>query len=249
MKSVFYVFELLLCFHFILACGPGLYGDDCALPCPVNCLGKVCDVTDGTCGNCSDGWTGSYCDLSCPTGTYGRDCASVCKGYCKGGCNHVTGKCDSGCEPGWDIENCNVVCTKGRYGMDCKFKCGRCRDGMACHHVTGRCVSGCEPGFTGQNCNNDCPYGHYGDKCEKFCGEDARCNPVTGECCGCTDLKKLVSEKDETLDHKEEVVIGLSVPLGVSLIVNVILCLTTCYYYIIFKEECKGEKKGEQFLN
>ena len=38
--------------------------------------------------------------------------------------------------------------------MDCKFKCGRCRDGMACHHVTGRCVSGCEPGFTGQNCNN-----------------------------------------------------------------------------------------------
>ena len=58
-----------------------------------------------------------------------------------------------------------------------------------------------------------------------------------------------VSEKDETLDHKEEVVIGLSVPLGVSLIVNVILCLTTCYYYIIYKEECKGEKKGEQFLN
>lgn len=36
-----------------------------------------------------------------------------------------------------------------------------------------------------------CPDGHYGDKCEKMCGKDAKCNHVTGECCGCTELHML----------------------------------------------------------
>lgn len=247
MEVPFCVLELLLCLTFIFACDPGWYGDDCKLPCPENCFDKVCDVIEGTCHNCSHGYTGSYCDLSCPKGTYGRDCASVCKGYCKNGCNSVTGKCDNGCEPGWYTDECHTVCPKGSYGQDCRSKCGRCRDKVACHHVTGQCVSGCEPGYTGQNCNNVCPDGHYGYKCEKFCGEDSECNPVTGECCGCTDLRVIVKEKDETLDHKEEIVIGLAVPLGISLLINVILCLTTCYYYIIYKEE--STKKRDQFLN
>lgn len=63
----------------------------------------------------------------------------------------------------------------------------------------------------------------------------------------CNKLNVSVKEKDETLDHKEEIVIGLAVPLGISLLINVILCLTTCYYYIIYKEE--STKKKDQFLN
>ncbi|XP_048743766.2 scavenger receptor class F member 2-like [Ostrea edulis] len=245
---VFVIIDLMLCVKCTFACSSGWYGDGCVLECPSNCRGNVCDVTQGTCSNCTDGWTGNYCDQPCSLGTFGKDCGQVCKGHCKDGCNHVTGKCDKGCEDGWYTENCNIGCPRGSYGAGCKYRCGRCRDGVGCHHVTGYCVSGCEPGYTGQACNNVCPYGHYGEKCEKFCGADSRCNPVTGECCGCTELLKLVEERGGNLDHKSEVVIGLAVPLGVSLVVNCTLCLATCYYYIIYKEEI-GKRKGENFLN
>lgn len=46
-----------------VSCNPGFYGDDCKIPCPVNCLEHVRDVSGGTCGNCSHGWTGSFCDI------------------------------------------------------------------------------------------------------------------------------------------------------------------------------------------
>ncbi|XP_062620887.1 multiple epidermal growth factor-like domains protein 10 [Saccostrea cucullata] len=148
----------------------------------------------------------------------------------------------------------SIVFPSGTYGVECRFKCGQCRDGVACHHVSGTCVSGCEPGYTGQACNKVYPYGQYGDKCEKFCGADAKCNPVTGECCGCTELLKSVKEKDANLDHEEKVVIGLAVPLGVSLLLNCILCSATCYFYIIYKEEIvkkrdERDEKNEHFLN
>lgn len=42
-----------------------------------------------------------------------------------------------------------------------------------------------------KHCVSVCPDGHYGDKCEKTCGIDAKCNHVTGECCGCTELRTL----------------------------------------------------------
>jgi uncharacterized membrane protein len=58
----------------------------------------------------------------------------------------------------------------------------------------------------------------------------------------------VVEERGENLEEKREVVIGLAVPLGVSLVVNCTLCLATCYYYIIYKEEV-GKRKGETFLN
>ncbi|XP_061187327.1 protein draper-like [Saccostrea echinata] len=251
---IFVVIYLMVCVTYVLGCSQGWYGEGCKFQCPTNCLGNVCDATQGICKNCTDGWTGNYCDQSCALGTYGRDCKQVCEGHCKDGCNHVTGKCDKGCEAGWSTEHCNKVCPSGTYGVECKFQCGQCRDGVACHHVSGTCVSGCEPGYTGQACKNVCPYGQYGDKCEKFCGADAKCNPVTGECCGCTELLKSVKEKDANLDHEEKVVIGLAVPLGVSLLVNCILCSATCYFYIIYKEEIvkkrdERDEKNEHFLN
>ena len=46
-----------------VSCNPGYYGEDCKRPCPLNCLENVCDVIGGTCGNCSHGWKGSYCDI------------------------------------------------------------------------------------------------------------------------------------------------------------------------------------------
>ena len=130
-------------FPLFLACGPGLYGDDCALPCPVNCLGKVCDVTDGTCGNCSDGWTGSYCDLCKYRGhdlfsCIFRNCSYDIpfQGHCSTLIKYVH----------------FLACPTGTYGRDCASVCkGYCKGG--CNHVTGKCDSGCEPGWDIENCN------------------------------------------------------------------------------------------------
>lgn len=212
----------------IIACEPGRYGEDCKLFCPENCLNKDCNVSDGRCKICSTGWTGSYCDISCIKGSYGKDCAFVCKGRCKNGCNHVNGKCDDGCEPGWYTVDCNKECSNTSYGAECKFTCGHCRDGVRCHHVTGQCMTGCEAGYTGQNCNNVCSDGHYGDKCEKTCGKDAKCNHMTGECCGCTELRTLVKEKEEMLDNKNDVVIGLAIFLSLFILVSVVLACCMC---------------------
>nr|XP_022297316.1 protein draper-like [Crassostrea virginica] len=202
-----------------VSCNPGFYGDDCKIPCPVNCLEHVCDVIGGTCGNCSHGWTGDFCDIPCPTGTYGINCALACVGHCTGGCNHVTGKCDNGCDEGWYNDSCNIPCPKGQYGLGCKFECGWCRDGMACHHATGRCMNDCEPGYTGDNCKKECPNGSYGEKCQKSCGKDAKCNRVTGECCGSTELAKLLKEKDEDLDYWKTVSIVLAVVFTILFVV------------------------------
>lgn len=51
-----------------------------------------------------------------------------------------------------------------------------------------------------------------------------------------------MKEKDEILDYKEEIVIGFVVFLGIFFLINVILCLIICYYYIIFKEESIKKK-------
>nr|XP_022301698.1 scavenger receptor class F member 1-like [Crassostrea virginica] len=207
------------------SCNPGFYGDDCKIPCPVNCLEHVCDVSGGTCGNCSHGWTGSFCDIPCPTGTYGIDCSLACVGHCKGGCNLVTGKCDRGCDAGWFSDSCNTLLPNGRYGLGCKFECGWCRDGMACHHATGRCMNDCKPGYTGDNCKKECPNGSYGEKCRKSCGKDARCNPKTGECCGCIELNNQVNENVKRLNHWRDVAIVLAVFFPLSFILNILLCI------------------------
>lgn len=48
----------------IVACGSGLYGEDCMHQCSPNCNeGNTCDRFTGQCiGGCKPGWTGTMCD-------------------------------------------------------------------------------------------------------------------------------------------------------------------------------------------
>ena len=40
----------------------GYYGGDCSSLCPRNCKGGVCDIVDGTCKACVDGFKGLQCN-------------------------------------------------------------------------------------------------------------------------------------------------------------------------------------------
>lgn len=39
-----------------------MYGDNCSLPCPQNCQESHCDIVDGTCLGCNDGYIGPKCE-------------------------------------------------------------------------------------------------------------------------------------------------------------------------------------------
>lgn len=39
----------------------GVYGNNCSITCPVNCKDRACHIENGTCFECMQGWTGSYC--------------------------------------------------------------------------------------------------------------------------------------------------------------------------------------------
>lgn len=41
---------------------PGIYGENCSLPCPNNCQESHCDIVDGTCLGCNDGYKGQKCE-------------------------------------------------------------------------------------------------------------------------------------------------------------------------------------------
>lgn len=41
------------------------YGDNCSTPCHQNCFDGRCDVVDGTCMGCVQGYTGPKCDTGC----------------------------------------------------------------------------------------------------------------------------------------------------------------------------------------
>lgn len=43
------------------------YGNNCSTSCHQNCLDGRCDVMDGTCLGCIQGYTGSTCDTGCNT--------------------------------------------------------------------------------------------------------------------------------------------------------------------------------------
>nr|XP_034321183.1 uncharacterized protein LOC105327906 isoform X1 [Crassostrea gigas] len=43
------------------------YGENCSTPCHQNCLDGRCDVVDGTCLGCIQGYTGSTCEKGCNT--------------------------------------------------------------------------------------------------------------------------------------------------------------------------------------
>ena len=40
----------------------GYYGGDCSNLCPRNCKGGVCDIVNGTCKSCVDGFKGLQCN-------------------------------------------------------------------------------------------------------------------------------------------------------------------------------------------
>lgn len=41
------------------------YGENCSTPCHLNCLDGRCDVVDGSCLGCVQGYTGYTCDTGC----------------------------------------------------------------------------------------------------------------------------------------------------------------------------------------
>ena len=40
----------------------GFYGVNCSIPCPANCLDKLCHVVKGTCLKCVKGFKGKLCN-------------------------------------------------------------------------------------------------------------------------------------------------------------------------------------------
>lgn len=59
-----------LCFFFYIACFDkgcaehGVYGSNCALPCPEKCKDGQCHIQKGNCFACELGWTGAFCNAS-----------------------------------------------------------------------------------------------------------------------------------------------------------------------------------------
>eukprot|EP00105_Crassostrea_gigas_P037048 XP_019921196.1 PREDICTED: scavenger receptor class F member 2-like [Crassostrea gigas] len=87
---------------------PGYYGENCSLPCPQTCQESNCNIVDGTCPGCNDGYRGPTCNEKCSDGTYGLECGYVC-GNCSDGdwCNHVNGSCPNGCDVGVFGDRCD----------------------------------------------------------------------------------------------------------------------------------------------
>ncbi|XP_052721987.1 uncharacterized protein LOC128192934 isoform X4 [Crassostrea angulata] len=51
-----------LCEVQVFGCSTGVFGDDCAEPCPQNCRDDLCKVETGVCLQCVDGWKGEFCN-------------------------------------------------------------------------------------------------------------------------------------------------------------------------------------------
>lgn len=101
-----------LCEVIVQGCNKsGVYGENCNIPCPINCKDSICNIQNRSCIGCKSGWTGQTCSTKCIEGWYGVNCSQQCKGHCRGGttCNHVTGLCERGCADGWT----GSMCEKG----------------------------------------------------------------------------------------------------------------------------------------
>lgn len=104
-----------LCEVIVQGCNKsGVYGENCNIPCPINCKDSICNIQNRSCIGCKSGWTGQTCSTKCIEGWYGVNCSQQCKGHCRGGttCNHVTGLCERGCADGWT----GSMCEKGIHG-------------------------------------------------------------------------------------------------------------------------------------
>ncbi|XP_056000263.1 cell death abnormality protein 1-like isoform X2 [Ostrea edulis] len=126
----------------VTGCVAGRFGEACSKNCPENCVEKICNILDGKCTRCSDGWKGDYCnqrkqniqETECAKGYFGDDCTELCKGRCLNGaaCNATTGYCDEGCAPGWRNKDCSEVCLNGFFGTQCAQRCN-----LSCDPITG----------------------------------------------------------------------------------------------------------------
>ncbi|XP_052094719.1 receptor-type tyrosine-protein phosphatase epsilon-like [Mytilus californianus] len=172
-------------------CPVSLYGTNCAMSCPANCLSSTCNPDDGYCiGGCRPGWQGNTCQQVCDDDTYGLGCSNNC--FCRGSaCDKMTGVCPvGGCLRGYSGIYCNETCTGNLFGFDCLSVCN-CA-GSDCFPDNGTCFSGsCLPGWSLDSCSQPCPPNMFGQNCNNSCGNCDRgrtCNPVTGICDnGCAD--------------------------------------------------------------
>ncbi|XP_062571468.1 uncharacterized protein LOC134233508 [Saccostrea cucullata] len=111
----------------------GVYGYSCDINCPTKCQGRRCDIVNGYCLGCTEGWSGSNCNQACPSGWYGLECKLSCSGNCRYSdiCNHVTGRCDRGCASGWKGSHCNKLLKCKRvmllFHLGQKFELWRCQ--------------------------------------------------------------------------------------------------------------------------
>jgi hypothetical protein len=147
------------------SCPSGQYGPTCAMACPANCGGGVCDI-DGHCvaGFCNQDTQGnSYWGPSCS-----KQCSANCWQYMAGitpasssadqfsSCSFWTGHCLVGCNAGWWGLSCTELCPAGCNG---------------CDRITGDCFYSCNSNTWGRNCDNTC---------DASC--DTGCDPVSGAC-------------------------------------------------------------------
>ncbi|BFZ21506.1 hypothetical protein BsWGS_24545 [Bradybaena similaris] len=98
----------------ILACPPGMFGEDCNLTCSENCAGNsTCHSTTGDClKGCISGFSGASCLNKCDAGKFGPNCNSSCSQHCvpvkdrTSPCDSVTGTCYGGCQFGFHGDLC-----------------------------------------------------------------------------------------------------------------------------------------------
>ncbi|XP_061165645.1 scavenger receptor cysteine-rich type 1 protein M130-like [Saccostrea echinata] len=176
-----------LCELEVFGCPSGQYAPDCKRKCPINCDLDRCDIKNGNCFACKDGYIGQRCETECTKGQFGKNCSLTC-GNClyEEPCNFIDGACAKGCSQGWKGFYCNETCNAGFYGLKCTESCSiHCTNPMSCDHVTGNCAESCKDGWEGEKCDKECKALKYGEKCQYSCGHCVNreiCNHVTGEC-------------------------------------------------------------------
>lgn len=176
-------FRFLIC----LGCSkPGYYGMHCSYPCPKNCQESRCNIVDGTCLGCVDGYTGPTCIEECMNSTYGLECRTTC-GHCRDRrqCHHVSGSCPSGCDRGVHGVKCDTACPSGYYGYNCHYECSvNCKGPGQCDKESGQCEGGCQSGWKIPNCD-ECINSKYGLDCSQSCGhcnKKKQCHHISGLC-------------------------------------------------------------------
>ncbi|XP_065941961.1 multiple epidermal growth factor-like domains protein 6 [Magallana gigas] len=178
------------------SCKSGYWGNTCISQCPINCIGRVCDKSSGT------------CTQGCTSGRYGDTCNITCSPWCVGGtCDKQSATCFNGCVQNWSGSQCDE-CDSNHYGSSCSLVCNSNCVNYTCNDTDGICSLGCKTGFHGDvcdrqctsscpsgcdrstgQCNGDCPVGKFGEFCNKFCNQgcEDRCMRYSGICTNCID--------------------------------------------------------------